>query len=126
MAEVVCDSKSFTITLIAPEVIITPRIEILDKPTKLAEGKHLEVDVRIHNDGTHEMEICHLGIWDSKGQIEEKETSLGDNIVAGGHKDYTLSTWGLSRDMPGHAWAVIVKACARKAAYGPTLPCTPT
>lgn len=116
MPEVVCDSKSFVIELLLPEEYLEPRVEILEHTLKAIEGQHVEVKFRVWNDGDVVFELEELTLEDSTGVVEKASwvgVITSPNIEPGEHYEKTLSTYGPSRDMPGHPWELFVKACVR-------------
>lgn len=115
MPEEVCDSKTFTIALAVPEIV--PRVEIIESPTSLAEGKAIDCTFRVWNDGADAIEITSTAIYDDDtGVLLEMDKAIlwKPNIEPGHYVDRKLSTWGWSPDMPNRAIRVRVTACARE------------
>ena len=116
MAEVVCDSKSFTIKLLTIVVEVRPRVQIVSHTIEAKEGQHIEAVLRVWNDGAYDIEVETLELLDSKGTIEKANwvgLITSPNIAPGEYYEKKLSTWGISRDMPAHDWTVTAKACCR-------------
>lgn len=109
MGETVCDSKTFTIKL-ATEVLF--RFDILSHTSEAKEGEAVEAKLRIYNTGGYPIEV-QAYLSDAAGEIEKESDTNWKNIDAGTYTDITLSTWGLSRDMPNHDWNLTAKVCAR-------------
>lgn len=117
MAEVICDSKTFTVKLLTLIDVLKPRVQITDYTRSAQEGQYIEVTFRVWNDGIETFELEELDIRDDIGVIE-KASWVGlvtsPNVKPGEYYEKTLSTYGLSRDMPDHDWVITVKACVRK------------
>ena len=109
MGEVLCDSKIFTVRL-ATEVAF--RFDILSHTEEAKEGEAVEAKLRIYNTGGYPIEV-QAYLSDTSGEIEKEPDLHWKNIDAGHYTDITLSTWGISRDMPNHDWNLTAKVCAR-------------
>ena len=111
MAGEKCDSKTFTITLIVPEVKI--RVEIIDAPTQLEEGEPINVIARVHNDSDKEIDITKVEFLEGSTSIWKFEPVADDNVQAKSYRDFELWTFLRAPNMPDHSVTLRVEVCAR-------------
>ena len=115
MAEIVCDSKQFTVALQEPAVA-QPRVEIVEHTLEAKPGQAIDCTFRVWNDGPEDIEITKTSLIDvESGNVIEGDVNIlwKPNIAPGGSVTQKLSTLGWSPDMPAHPWVIKVEACAQ-------------
>lgn len=114
MAEIVCDTKTFTIQLTYYPLL--PRVEIVEHTLEAKEGQAIDCTFKVWNDGQEAIEITKTSLIDADtGAVLEVDAAIlwKPNIEPGQYITRRLSTFGWSPDMPAHNWNIKVEACVR-------------
>ena len=122
MAEIICDSKAFTVEL----DFLLPDITIIDysSPEKKKKGEEVQVSVTIENTGgdcKYKVKLIdsegsdQIGFNNAAGYVIDEEPNtylIGDTIRTGELKTVEVNTnWGIKPcAMPNNAWKLKVEA----------------